>query len=71
MSMPNSVTEEDADSQSFYFASQVTPSGDSVQYDQLSGEAHGKIYWDLLQRGEQGEWQVNFGRDSECYGKIL
>lgn len=54
----------------FYFASQVTPSSGSVPYDQLSGDAHGNVYWDLLKRKEQGEWQVNFGADSKYYGKI-
>jgi hypothetical protein len=65
------VAKEDVDRKRFYFASQVTPSGDPVQYDQLSGEAHGNVYWDLLKRKEQGEWQVNFGSDSQDYGKIL
>jgi hypothetical protein len=61
---------KETDIKRFYFASQVTPSGDSVQYDELSGEAHGKVYWNLVQQKEQGEWHVNFGPDSEYYGKI-
>ncbi len=55
---------------SFYFASQVTPEGEPVQYEELSGEAHGNAYWDIVQRGEQGSWQVTFGPDAKEYGKL-
>lgn len=64
---------EDADvgMQRFYFASQVTDAGDSVQYEHLSGEAHGKAYWELVQLSRQGEWQVNFGSDGERHEKVI
>ncbi len=42
-----------------------------MQYDDLSGEAHGNAYWDIVQRDEQRSWQVNFGPDATEYGKLV
>jgi len=51
----------------FYFPSQVTSEGNAVQYDELSPSAHASLYWDLVNREEQGEWDVRFLKD----GKIV
>jgi hypothetical protein len=41
----------------------VTASGGPVPYDQVSGEAHGKVYVRLAQETEQGPWDVRFLAD--------
>ncbi|KAL2157293.1 hypothetical protein VTH06DRAFT_6231 [Thermothelomyces fergusii] len=43
----------------FYFASQVTEDGGPVPYPEVSGEAHGEVYWRLV-NGERAEWDVRF-----------
>ncbi|PVH75405.1 epimerase/hydratase [Cadophora sp. DSE1049] len=47
----------------FYFASQVTSSGDTIAYPDLSGGAHGLVYWELVNQTEQGAWDVRFLED--------
>ena len=44
----------------FYFASQVTAEGNAVQYPDVNGATHGLIYWGLVNRKEQGDWDVRF-----------
>ncbi|KAK4236967.1 epimerase/ hydratase [Achaetomium macrosporum] len=43
----------------FYFASQVTETGGPVPYPQVSGEAHGEVYWKLANEG-RNHWDVRF-----------
>ena len=50
----------------FYLASQVSAQG-GFPNDELSGEAHGIAYWDLVQRTERGGWDIRFLKD----GSIL
>ncbi|KZV92919.1 NAD(P)-binding protein [Exidia glandulosa HHB12029] len=47
----------------FYFASQIARDGKGVRDSVLSGEAHGVAYWDLIQRKEQGDWDLRFYED--------
>lgn len=54
--------------QRFYFASQVTESGGPVPYDQVSGEAHGKVYVSLAQEREQRPWDIRFLADGTVVG---
>ncbi|KAF2813940.1 putative short-chain dehydrogenase [Mytilinidion resinicola] len=48
----------------FYFASQVSKDGNTVNYPELSGEAHAKVYAELLAEKEQGPWEVRFTGDT-------
>jgi len=48
----------------------VTTTGETVEYAELSGEAHGTTYWNLVQQKEQGEWQLNFTPDGKAYEKV-
>lgn len=48
----------------FYFASQVNKDGNAVDYPALSGEAHAKVYAELLAEKEQGPWEVRFTGDT-------
>ncbi|KAF2500524.1 putative short-chain dehydrogenase [Lophium mytilinum] len=48
----------------FYFASQVNKDGNPVDYPELSGEAHAKVYAQLLAEKEQGPWEVRFTGDT-------
>ncbi|KZV87309.1 hypothetical protein EXIGLDRAFT_800718 [Exidia glandulosa HHB12029] len=47
----------------FYFASQISRTGGPVTMAQLSGLAHGVAYWNLIQRKEQGDWDLRFYED--------
>ncbi|KZV85489.1 hypothetical protein EXIGLDRAFT_841467 [Exidia glandulosa HHB12029] len=47
----------------FYFASQISRIGGPVTMAQLSGHAHGVAYWNLIQRKEQGDWDLRFYED--------
>ncbi|PGG97476.1 hypothetical protein AJ80_09695 [Polytolypa hystricis UAMH7299] len=47
----------------FYFASQVTADGAPVPYPDIVADAHGTAYWDLINRKEQGPWDVRFRED--------
>ncbi|EJD54179.1 putative short-chain dehydrogenase [Auricularia subglabra TFB-10046 SS5] len=47
----------------FYFASQVTRAGKPVSNEELSGDAHGVAYLNLIQRKEQGDWDLRFYED--------
>ncbi|OCK73335.1 putative short-chain dehydrogenase [Lepidopterella palustris CBS 459.81] len=49
----------------FYFASQVTKDGNTVDFPELSGEAHGNVYWELVGEKEQGPWDVRFVGDGK------
>ncbi|OCL07915.1 hypothetical protein AOQ84DRAFT_389200 [Glonium stellatum] len=50
----------------FYFASQVTAAGGQVSYPDVSGEAHGDLYWKVVNR-EIGlnSWDLRFVVNSE------
>jgi len=48
----------------FYFASQVSKEGSSVDYPELSGDAHAKLYWELVNEKQQGPWEVRFIGDA-------
>ncbi|KZV87360.1 NAD(P)-binding protein [Exidia glandulosa HHB12029] len=47
----------------FYFASQISRNGGPVSITQLSGHAHGVAFWNLIERKEQGEWDLRFYED--------
>ncbi|KZV92911.1 hypothetical protein EXIGLDRAFT_674533 [Exidia glandulosa HHB12029] len=47
----------------FYFASQISRTGGPVTMKQLSGHAHGVAYWNLVQRKDQGDWDLRFYED--------
>lgn len=49
----------------FYFASQVTDEGSTVQKPDLNGAAHGLVYWKLVNESEQGDWDVRFVGNGE------
>ena len=46
----------------FYLASQTTAEG-KPPFTEFSAEAHGIAYWSLIQKVEQGEWDVRFVKD--------
>jgi hypothetical protein len=46
----------------FYLPSQTTADG-RPPFKEFSAEAHGIVYWDLVQRAEQGGWDVRFVKD--------
>ncbi|KAH7016017.1 uncharacterized protein B0I36DRAFT_254748 [Microdochium trichocladiopsis] len=50
----------------FYFASQVTATGGPVPYPDVSGEAHGDLFWKVVNR-EMGlnSWDLRFVVNSE------
>lgn len=50
----------------FYFASQVTADGGAVPYHDVSGEAHGDLYWKVV-NGEMGlnGWDLRFVVNSD------
>jgi len=48
----------------FYFPSQVTKEGNTVDFPELSGEAHAKVYWELVSQKEQGPWELRFTGDA-------
>jgi len=48
----------------FYFASQVTKEGKTVDFEELSGDAHAKVYWELVSEKEQGPWELRFTGDT-------
>jgi hypothetical protein len=50
----------------FYHASQVNSEG-AFPGAEMSGEAHGIAYWNLVQRKERGGWDIRFVKD----GSIL
>jgi len=43
----------------FYLPSQTTADGNPPSKE-FSAEAHGIAYWSLIQKVEQGEWDVRF-----------
>ncbi|EER28703.1 oxidoreductase,short chain dehydrogenase, putative [Coccidioides posadasii C735 delta SOWgp] len=45
----------------FYYASQVSPKGGPVR--QVDAGAHGAVFWDLINRQTQGNWDVRFLAD--------
>ena len=51
----------------FYLASEVSPEGGIPAGAVISGEAHGIVYWNLVQRSERGGWDIRFVKD----GSIL
>jgi hypothetical protein len=53
----------------FYFASQVTANGGPVPYPEVDGDAHGKVYSDLINRVSQGNWDVRFLGDGQEVNK--
>ena len=46
----------------FYLPSQVTADG-KPPFKEFSAEAHGIAYWSLIQKVEQGGWDVRFVQD--------
>lgn len=50
----------------FYLAAQVSSEGKNPN-GELSPEAHGIVYWNLIQRAEKGGWDIRFIKD----GSIL
>jgi hypothetical protein len=44
----------------WYFADQRSPSGLSVIGDGLSGDAHAKYFWELVNTKSQGPWNATF-----------
>jgi len=42
----------------------VSREGTAVEYPALSGEAHAKLYWELVEEKEQGPWEVRFTGDA-------
>jgi hypothetical protein len=46
----------------FYLPSQTTADGKPPS-EEFSGEAHGIAYWSLIQKEQQGEWDIRFVKD--------
>jgi hypothetical protein len=40
-----------------------------VPYPEVNGDAHGKVYWDVINRVSQGNWDVRFLGDGQEVNK--
>ena len=46
----------------FYYADERKAPDGRPAVEDLDGEAHGEMYWELVQPGEQGKWLVTFSK---------